>query len=232
MPVGQEGHLPLPRPGASPVSMLMHSRPARLLAFAIAAVAGYVDAVGFLGSGQFFVSFMSGNTTRLGVGIAGDGAAALVAASLIASFVAGVTVTSLLRRRVSGSRRIGLNLVFCAAMLTVAALAAESVEGLVPIALLAFAMGGINLVLENEGEVRFGLTYITGTLIKLGTRLADAIAGAPRADWLALLLLWLALAGGGTLGGLAFGALDLYALWPAVAATWLIGAIALFGSRD
>lgn len=30
---------------------------------------GYVDAVGFMMTGGFFVSFMSGNSTRLAVGL-------------------------------------------------------------------------------------------------------------------------------------------------------------------
>ena len=40
------------------------------LAVTLSAVAGYVDAIGFLKLGGFFVSFMSGNSTRLGVGLA------------------------------------------------------------------------------------------------------------------------------------------------------------------
>ncbi|MBS7669622.1 YoaK family protein [Croceicoccus gelatinilyticus] len=207
--------------------MLQHSRTARMLAFAIAAIAGYVDAVGFLGSGAFFVSFMSGNTTRLGVGIAGDGSAAAIAAGLIACFVAGVTVTSLLRRRMAEARKPGLTLAFCAGLLTVATLALGVSASIAPFMLLAFAMGGINLALENEGEVRFGLTYMTGTLIKLGTRLADALAGEPRADWLPLLLLWLALSGGAILGGVAYEALAMNALWPAVAGVWVLAGFSL-----
>lgn len=39
---------------------------ARTLAVAAAALAGYVDAVGFLSADRYFVLFMSGNTTRLG----------------------------------------------------------------------------------------------------------------------------------------------------------------------
>ena len=40
------------------------------LAASLSAIAGYVDAIGFLKLGGFFVSFMSGNSTRLGVGAA------------------------------------------------------------------------------------------------------------------------------------------------------------------
>ena len=40
-----------------------------MLAATLSALAGYVDAVGFMTLGGFFVSFMSGNTTRLAVAI-------------------------------------------------------------------------------------------------------------------------------------------------------------------
>ncbi|MET0229353.1 MAG: DUF1275 family protein, partial [Rhodanobacteraceae bacterium] len=42
----------------------------RAVAAALSWNAGYVDAVGYLSLGGFFVSFMSGNSTQLGVGIA------------------------------------------------------------------------------------------------------------------------------------------------------------------
>ena len=47
-----------------------HPRRDQLIAAALAALAGYVDAVGFIASGGLFVSFMSGNSTRLGIGLA------------------------------------------------------------------------------------------------------------------------------------------------------------------
>ena len=48
----------------------------------LAGVAGYVDAVGLIETRGSFVSFMSGNTTRLGVGIASLSPAAATAAGL------------------------------------------------------------------------------------------------------------------------------------------------------
>ncbi|WP_312220062.1 YoaK family protein, partial [Brevundimonas sp.] len=44
--------------------------PDRWLALLLAALAGYVDSLGFLHLGGVFVSFMSGNTTRLAVSLA------------------------------------------------------------------------------------------------------------------------------------------------------------------
>ena len=65
-------------------------RPRQALAVGLAALAGFVDAFGFLSADGYFVSFMSGNTTRLGVNFARDPALALVPALLILGFVAGV----------------------------------------------------------------------------------------------------------------------------------------------
>ncbi|MEJ7926576.1 DUF1275 family protein [Sphingobium sp. AN641] len=40
----------------------------RSFAIALAFLAGYIDVLGFLTTSGFFVSFMSGNSTRLAVG--------------------------------------------------------------------------------------------------------------------------------------------------------------------
>ena len=84
--------------------MLRYRKREIALAIASSTLAGYVDAIGFLSLGGFFVSFMSGNSTRLGVGVAGFSTEALIAGGLIASFVSGVVLGSLIGR-VSGSKR-------------------------------------------------------------------------------------------------------------------------------
>jgi uncharacterized membrane protein YoaK (UPF0700 family) len=68
----------------------------RLLAACLSALAGYVAAVAFLKLGGFFVSFISGNFTRRGVGLPRWSAHARGAGGLIAAtFVAGVSIGSL-----------------------------------------------------------------------------------------------------------------------------------------
>ena len=94
----------------------------RSIAFATALsmLAGYVDAIGFLGMGGFFVSFMSGNTTRLGVSAAaGHFAYASIAAGLISSFILGVIVGAAVRRSVSEGARAVLFLVSALLVLAV-----------------------------------------------------------------------------------------------------------------
>ena len=73
-------------------------RNARLLAIGFAALAGMVDAVGFLSSGGFFLSFMSGNSTRLSVGVAAGAPYVAMVALLLVSFVLGVMGGSLIGR--------------------------------------------------------------------------------------------------------------------------------------
>src|SRR6202045_3544217 len=71
---------------------MLDSRRNVLLACALSALAGYVDAIGFLQLGGLFVSFMSGNSTRLGVSLAqAKWSGAGRALGLIGLFVAGAT---------------------------------------------------------------------------------------------------------------------------------------------
>src|ERR1700678_1716313 len=76
---------------------MLDSRRNIALACALSALAGYVDGIGFLHLGGLFVSFMSGNSTRMGVSLARlhwlDAAEAF---GLIALFVTGAALGSLI----------------------------------------------------------------------------------------------------------------------------------------
>jgi uncharacterized membrane protein YoaK (UPF0700 family) len=193
----------------------------RLVAVLLCALAGYIDAVGFIALGGFFVSFMSGNSTRLGVGLARDWGAAAEAAGLILTFVAGVVIGALVWQR-TRSRAAVPTLV--AALLFLAAL--TGVLGWTPLAtvLMGLAMGAENILFSQEGEVRVGLTYMTGTLVKIGQRVAATILGGDPFAWAPFLLLWVGLVAGGALGALAYQALGMHALWFAAAAAALVAA--------
>src|SRR6266481_5693140 len=76
---------------------MLDSRRNVALACALSALAGYVDAIGFLHLGGLFVSFMSGNSTRMGVSLAeGQWLSAAEAFGLIALFVIGAAAGSLI----------------------------------------------------------------------------------------------------------------------------------------
>jgi uncharacterized membrane protein YoaK (UPF0700 family) len=206
-----------------------YDRRLRFLAACLSAVAGYVDAIGFLSLGGFFVSFMSGNTTRVGVGLAEGSAAAALAASLIGLFVAGVVLGTLVGRHAGPHRRpvvIGL----VGALLASAAACAGVGADRLAIVAMVLAMGAENAVFAEDGEVRIGVTYMTGTLVKLGKRITTALLGGDRLGWAPYLLLWLGLLAGGFLGATAYQHLGFSALWGAgAAAAALAGAAAWIG---
>lgn len=208
--------------------MRRHEKGERLLAIGLAALAGFVDALGFLSLGGLFVSFMSGNSTRMAVGVTSHVPGSLAAGALIAVFVGGVMAGEAVGR-LAGPWRKQAVLGFLVLELLAAA-AATLVQGatLAPL-LMAFAMGSANAVFQREGEVSVGVTYMTGTLVKLGQHLAAALAGGPRFIWASYLLLWLGLVAGAVAGSAAFPILGLGALWiaVAVAALLLAGAAAL-----
>lgn len=189
----------------------------RLLVALLAALAGYVDAVGFIASGGFFLSFMSGNSTRLGVGLmAGPTAAALFAGAIMAAFVAGVVLASLLTGGEGASRQRRV-LLLVATLLAAAALGLAAGAGPLPFLLVAGAMGAANAAFEEMGDVRFGITYMTGTLVRLGLRLAALLRGEDLRGWQPLALHWLTLVAGAVLGAAAWPSLGALALWPAAA---------------
>ena len=67
------------------------------LACALSALAGYVDGIGYLHLGGLFVSFMSGNSTRMGVSLAeGHWPVAVQAFGLVVLFVVGAAGGSLI----------------------------------------------------------------------------------------------------------------------------------------
>ena len=193
------------------------------LAIGLSALAGYVDAIGFIELGGFFVSFMSGNSTRLGVGLIERSHDAAIAGGLIATFVVGVIAGSL-TGKFAGSHRRPVVLMLVAALLTVAAACAAI--GSTPIAVVAMvlAMGAENSVFEHGDDVHIGLTYMTGALVKFGQRAAAALIGGDRFAWAPYILLWAGLVAGAIAGALTYAWIGLAGLWiaSALAATFAI----------
>ncbi|MEQ1784052.1 MAG: YoaK family protein [Hyphomonadaceae bacterium] len=203
--------------------MLRHRKRDIGVAVGAAALAGFVDATGFLSLGGFFVSFMSGNSTRLAVGIAGIPGEALIAGRLILCFVLGVIAGSLVGAAARKMRR-PVVLLLVAALVALGAALAGAAEDMA-VLFVAGAMGAENTTFERDGEVSIGLTYMTGTLVKLGQRLAGAIMGGPKLAWAPYALLWLGLVGGALTGASLWPFFGLAGLWiAAVAAVMLAGA--------
>ncbi|HTI30495.1 MAG TPA: YoaK family protein [Sphingomonas sp.] len=199
----------------------------RLLAIGLAVIAGFVDALGFLELRGMFVSFMSGNSTRLSVGAATPVHGSLFAGALIAAFVLGVMAGTATGLR-AGKWRKQWVLALVTVLLTLACLLELPVDQtVVPTLLMATAMGAANTVFQREGEVSVGVTYMTGTLVKIGQHLTLAFSGGPRFAWFPYMLLWIGLVVGAMAGAAAFTRFGLRGLWiaDALAVVALIGSI-------
>jgi len=204
--------------------MIRYRRRYWAVAAALSALAGYVDAVAYIQLGGFFVSFMSGNTTRLGVGIATIPTEAAIAAGLILAFIGGVMLGALANR--DGDHKGGLRvLIMVSALLALAAVFGAMHWTAAAAATLALAMGAENGVFQRDGEVSIGVTYMTGTLVRLGQRLAGALTGGPRWAWAPYLLLWLGLAAGAVCGASAFVQFGFDAIWIAAFAASVLALV-------
>lgn len=199
--------------------MIRYRRPAHILAFALAMLAGFVDALGFLKLGGLFVSFMSGNSTRLAVGLATQSGAALIAALLIGCFVLGAISGSLVSAVAPDEKRKAIILAVVALLLILAASLGRQSSSYAAVAAMSLAMGCVNTVFQRDGEVSIGVTYMTGTLVKLGQRISDALRGGSHTAWITYLLFWLALIAGAVAGAASYARIGLESLWNA--ATWV-----------
>ena len=210
---------------------MLESRRNLALACALSALAGYVDGVGFLHLGGMFVSFMSGNSTRLGVSLAqGHWSNAVEAIGLIALFVIGAGAGSL----IVFTRSVycqGWVLLAEASLLAAAALFYTLGAPPLAVAAIVLAMGVENAVFQGEGGAGLGLTYMTGALVKVGQLAAAALTGGRRWAWLPNLLLWAALVAGAVCGASAYRWLNLSAIWFATTVALALSGIVFATTR-
>jgi len=197
--------------------MIHYDRARRRFAIVLAGLAGFIDAIGFLSANGYFVSFMSGNTTRLGVSLGTDPIRAITPALLIAGFLCGVTSGALLALRAGRYRKPAV-VTLVAALLFTGAAARALGSPLTMLATLVAAMGAINNTFQRGGEVTIGLTYMTGALVRLGQGLATRIGGTPTPGWTSWAGLWGGLLCGAIAGAFLQDRLPLGCLW--VAAVW------------
>jgi len=205
--------------------MIRYERRVKYLAAGLSGLAGFVDAVGFLNLGGYFVSFMSGNTTRLAVGIAKGTEPALIAGGLITTFVIGVMLGTFAGHHAGRHRATAVLILVSALLASAASLGASGHFTLAAIA-MALAMGAENAIFASGSEIYIGLTYMTGTLVKMGQHLAGAALGGKSFAWWPYFLLWLGLASGAVAGAAAYPYLKLHSLWIASAAALFFALLA------
>ena len=203
----------------------------QLVAIGLTVNAGFVDGLFFIHLGGYFVSFMSGNSTRAAADLAqGDFTGWLAASLLLVSFIIGVMLSSfavrfgpkrfhppaesLLNERVTphGSAVLAAYILMLLGGTTAMLPATEVLAPFI----VASATGAINGTFTRRGEVTVGLTYMTGTLVKMGQSLASAMAlrsSVYLSRFVRYLLLWLAIALGALVGGWAYLEFGLAAIW-------------------
>jgi len=149
----------------------------------LALIAGYLDGYGLLVLGTY-VSFMSGNTTITGLRSGqANFHAALPSAIAVLSFVTGSSLGNLFTQsRLRHSHRLIFGLI--AGLLAIVAGLEWHGPRNVPteIALLALAMGMMNPALSKVGAESVSLTFVTGTLSRIGGHLAAAAGRKPLPD--------------------------------------------------
>jgi uncharacterized membrane protein YoaK (UPF0700 family) len=178
------------------------------LSWVLAALAGVLGATAYTHSAGYFVTFMTGNAQRAVLGyFRHDVRLAISAGVLILCFVAGVVAAAMCRRRFWTEHPHGPT-VLTTFSLVAATLADVIDEGweeqmldFAPIMLVVFGVGALNTSFVKNGEVSVPLSYVTGTLVKMGQGIERHIAGGTAADWLGYFLLFASFMLGGAIGG-------------------------------
>ncbi|OJZ69193.1 hypothetical protein BRW65_23640 [Mycobacterium paraffinicum] len=179
------------------------------LSWVLAALAGVLGATAFTHSAGYFVTFMTGNAQRAALGyFRGDVLLSVSAGLLIVCFVGGVVVASVCRRHFWVAHPHGPTVLTTFSLFAATAVDvldegwAENFLDFAPITLVAFGIGALNTSFVKDGEVSVPLSYVTGTLVKMGQGIERHIAGGTLADWLGYFLLFASFVLGATVGGL------------------------------
>ncbi|WP_095096019.1 YoaK family protein [Pseudomonas sp. Irchel 3A5] len=195
------------------------------LAASLSVLAGMTDAIGFMATGDF-VSFMSGNTTRLAVAIS-DGDLNTTSRLLLAiiTFVIG-NALGVIVARVSGRR--ALPLLLSIGMLLCAAAAWPMASQIITVVAAILAMGMLNAAVEQVNGLPVGLTYVTGALSRFGRGLGRWMLGERRDGWRVQLVPWIGMFVGAIIGALLESRLGANALLISGAFAAVLGLLTLF----
>ncbi|USW97771.1 YoaK family protein [Pseudomonas proteolytica] len=194
------------------------------LVASLSVLAGMTDAIGFMASGDF-VSFMSGNTTRLAVAISeGDLGLTGRLTLLVATFILGNALGVIISRI---SKRHALPLLLCIATLLCGAAAWPMAEQLPAVLAAIIAMGMLNAAVEQVNGLPVGLTYVTGALSRFGRGLGRWMLGERRNGWRVQLIPWAGMFVGAVIGALLEHQLGIKALLVSGLLSALLGLVSL-----
>ncbi|MGO9508422.1 MAG: YoaK family protein [Mycobacterium sp.] len=178
------------------------------LSWVLAVLAGILGATAYTHSSGYFVTFMTGNAQRAVLGVfRNDVALSISAGVLILCFVAGVVVASVCRRHFWTAHPHGPTVLTTVSLVAATLLDVldegweENMLDFAPIMLVVFGVGALNTSFVKDGEVSVPLSYVTGTLVKMGQGIERHIAGGTAADWLGYFLLCASFMLGAAVGG-------------------------------
>src|ERR1700727_2511827 len=178
------------------------------VAWVLAGLAGVLGATAFTHSEGYFVTFMTGNAQRAVLGyFRHDVLLSVTPGVLLLCFVAGVVLASACRRRFWSAHPHGPTVLTTFSLIAATALDvldegwAENFLDFAPIMLVVFGVGSLNTSFVKDGEVSVPLSYVTGTLVKMGQGIERHIAGGTAAEWLGYFLLFASFVLGATMGG-------------------------------
>lgn len=177
------------------------------LGASLTAIAGCVDAIGYLALGGLFASFMSGASISLGVAMTeGHWGNVFEGAALISVFLAG-TIGATILSGLTGLWALPITLLVEGGFLAGAAVMAwTGWDASISILPVVTAMGVQNTILRPLDGVRLGVTFMTGTLVGLGEGLGRALLGRGSVrNWYPQAMLWSAFCAGAALGALLYG---------------------------
>ncbi|WP_300720188.1 YoaK family protein [Pseudomonas sp.] len=194
----------------------------------LSVLAGMTDAIGFLSTGDY-VSFMSGNTTRLAVAISEWDVSVVVRLSLaVLAFVVGNALGIVLARW-GGHRALPLMLIVSGLLCAAALMPFASP---IPIMLASVvAMGMLNAAVEQVNGQSVGLTYVTGALSRFGRGLGRWLLGERRTGWSVQLVPWAGMLLGAVLGALLQSWFGLQALLFSAGFAAVLGGLSLIIPR-
>lgn len=175
----------------------------------LCAVAGFVDAFGYLQFGHVFAANMTGNSVLLSIAAAeGDWHRVGLYAATLAAFVAGAFVAGLMKH---AARRPYIAILIAAACLLLVHFFAESTA--IGLMLLGAAMGLQGAALSRFGTVTLTTVVITGVILRLTDGLiarlwakpgtGQAAAANEETSFAAVAWLSYALGGAAGVGGIA-----------------------------
>lgn len=189
------------------------------LAGSLAALAGLVDAIGYLHLSGLFVSYMSGNSTQLAVALGqGNLGEAGTIAELVALFVFGAAAGQILAGY-TDKWHVTCVLVSVAILLAIAGVLSTAPEPMV------LAMGALNAAMHRAGNIPVSLTFVTGVLVRFGQGLGDFLMRRARGwNWLVQAIPWAGLIAGATCGGAAYVRIGEAVIWVPVGFASLLAA--------